>query len=137
MGRILKRKDMIIMYKVKKDEGSHENVYLTNEDTMGVVNLGRPTPAILRALSEEYIIEPFESDRDTYTTPVIFKKDKWDLSINDDTKETLLKIAMPMKKPIRRKVESENVAPEPSEQITTKDGKPVVDILDIIYGLAK
>lgn len=134
------------MYKVKKDEGYHENVYLTNTDTMGVVNLGRPTPEILRALSEEYIIEPFESDTEEYTTPVIYKKDKWDLSINNDTKEKLLKIAMPMKKPVRSKVKVRidesttvniNTNPEPSEQLKTKDGKPVVDILDIIYGIAK
>ena len=51
-------------------------------------------------------------------------QDKWNLSVNsEDTKEKLRKLAMPMKKPIR-------------DQRKEKEEKKIVDVLDIIYGLA-
>lgn len=110
------------MYKVCKDEGRSENIYLRNTETMGEVNLGRASAEIIEALKDEgYDI-----------AGAIALTDHWDLEVNETTKEKLVKIAMPMKKPVRNKKQQPVTA-----TATTKSGKPVVDILDIIYGLAK
>ena len=38
------------MYRVNKEIGTSENVYLQNTDTMAEINLGRITPGLLRIL---------------------------------------------------------------------------------------
>lgn len=114
------------MYKVVKDIGASENVYLQNTETMAELNLGRITPKLCKILSGDGYI--FEIDTDTSVIDSAIKlKDKWDLSISNEIKEDLRKLAMPMRKPIRdqRKVKD-----------TPKPEKKVVDMLDIIYGLA-
>lgn len=110
------------MYKVIKDIGASENVYLQNTETIAELNLGRVTPALCRILEKAGY-----SVGEMYTGTVINLKDKWDLSISDEIKEDLRKLAMPMRKPIRdqRKVKD-----------TPKSEKQPVDMLDIIYGLA-
>lgn len=118
------------MYKVLKDAGMRENVYLKNTDTMGEVNLGSPSLDIITILKEDgYTIE------DTIDPSM-----KWDLKVSEDAKEQLIKTAMPIKRPKRSKpAPAEELAAQPEQPAqtqTTKDGKPVVDILDIIYGLA-
>lgn len=104
------------MYRVIKDVGRNENVYLQNTDTMGELNLGRVTPSLRRALE----IDGYNMtnvDKADY----IQIKDKWELAVTECVKEELIKIAMPMKKPERK-----------SKQ---KQPKQIVDVLDIIYGI--
>ena len=110
------------MYRVNKEQGTSENVYLQNTDTMAEINLGRVTPGLLRILE----IDGYKFDS---TDDAITLKEKWTLKVSEEVKEQLRKLAMPMKKPIRdqRKV-------KPQEE--KKEVKQPVDILDIIYGLA-
>ena len=109
------------MYRVSKELGATENVYLQNTDTMAEINLGRITPGLLRILE----IDGYKFDS---TDDAITLKEKWTLKVSEEVKEQLRKLAMPMKKPIRdqRKV-------KPQEE--KKETKQPVDILDIIYGL--
>ena len=110
------------MYRVNKEPGTSENVYLQNTDTMAEINLGRVTPGLLRILE----IDGYKFDS---TDDAITLKEKWTLKVSEEVKEQLRKLAMPMKKPVRdqRKV-------KPQEE--KKEVKQPVDILDIIYGLA-
>ena len=110
------------MYRVNKEPGTTENVYLQNTDTMAEINLGRITPGLLRILETDGY--KFDSTDDSITL-----KEKWTLKVSEEVKEQLRKLAMPMKKPVRdqRKV-------KPQEE--KKEVKQPVDILDIIYGLA-
>ena len=110
------------MYRVNKEPGTTENVYLQNTDTMAEINLGRITPGLLRILE----IDGYKFDS---TDDAITLKEKWTLKVSEEVKEQLRKLAMPMKKPIRdqRKV-------KPQEE--KKEVKQPVDLLDIIYGLA-
>ena len=113
------------MYKVVKEMGKAENVYLQNTDTMAEINLGRITPGLLRILAKDgYVFEDVTGS----TEDDIKCKDKWALRVSDEVKDELRKLAMPMKKPVRdqRKV-------KPQEE--KKETKQPVDLLDIIYGL--
>lgn len=113
------------MYKVVKEMGKAENVYLQNTDTMAEINLGRITAGIMNALRKDgYEFETVDEKDGRLTL-----KEKWNLKVSNEVKDELRKLAMPMKKPIRdqRKV-------KPQEE--KKEVKQPVDILDIIYGLA-
>ena len=113
------------MYKVVKEMGKTENVYLQNTDTMAEINLGRITAGIMNALRKDgYEFETVDEKEGRLTL-----KEKWNLKVSNEVKDELRKLAMPMKKPIRdqRKV-------KPQEE--KKEVKQPVDILDIIYGLA-
>lgn len=107
------------MYRVNKEYGTSENVYLQNTDTMAEINLGRITPGLLRILEAD----GYKFDD---TVGAVTLKEKWTLNVTEETKDKLRKLAMPMKKPIRdqRKVKEEK-----------KENKQPVDLLDIIYGL--
>lgn len=109
------------MYRVNKETGTSENVYLQNTDNGAELNLGRMTPTILHILEED----GYKFDD---TDGAVTLKEKWTLKVSDEVKEQLRKLAMPMKKPIRdqRKVKVEE----------KKEAKQLVDLLDIIYGLA-
>ena len=109
------------MYRVSKEPGATENVYLQNTDTMAEINLGRVTPGLLRILKTDGY--KFDDTEDAITL-----KKKWTLNVSDEVKDELRKLAMPMKKPVRdqRKV-------KPQEE--KKEIKQPVDLLDIIYGL--
>ena len=112
------------MYKVVKEMGKAENVYLQNTDTMAEINLGRITAGIMNALRKDgYEFETVDEKEGRLTL-----KEKWNLKVSDEVKDELRKLAMPMKKPIRdqRKV-------KPQEE--KKETKQPVDLLDIIYGL--
>lgn len=110
------------MYKVIKDEGRGESIFLVNTETSGTLNLGKMSYKIMEILKEDgYDIV---STRTTDTE--ILTKDKWDLKISDTVKAKLVEMAMPMKKPIRKKVD---------KQPPQKKEKKIVDALDIIYGL--
>ena len=109
------------MYRVNKELGTTENVYLQNTDTMAEINLGRITPGLLRILE----IDGYKFDS---TDDAITLKEKWTLKVSEEVKEQLRKLAMPMKKPIR---DQRKVKPEEEK----KEVKQPVDLLDIIYGL--
>lgn len=114
------------MYRVNKEYGTSENVYLQNTDTMAEINLGRATTTMMDILEKDghkfSLIHPSDDISECITL-----KEKWTLKVSDEVKEQLRKLAMPMKKPIRdqRKVKEEK-----------KESKQPVDLLDIIYGLA-
>lgn len=106
------------MYRVNKEVGTSENVFLQNTDNGAELNLGRITPTMIHILEED----GYKFDD---TDGAVTLKEKWTLNVTEDTKDKLRKLAMPMNKPIRdqrKKVE--------------EDKKQPVDILDIIYGLA-
>lgn len=106
------------MYRVNKEVGTSENVFLQNTDNGAELNLGRITPTMIHILEED-------SYKFDDTDGAITLKEKWTLNVTESTKDKLRKLAMPMNKPIRdqrKKVET--------------DKKQPVDILDIIYGLA-
>lgn len=109
------------MYRVSKEPGTTENVYLQNTDTMAEINLGRITSGLLRILE----IDGYKFDS---TDDAITLKEKWTLKVSEEVKEQLRKLAMPMKKPIR---DQRKVKPEEEK----KEVKQPVDLLDIIYGL--
>ena len=113
------------MYKVVKEMGKVENVYLQNTDTMAEINLGRITAGIMNALRKDgYEFETVDEKDGRLTL-----KEKWNLKVSGEVKDELRKLAMPMKKPIR---DQRKVKPEEEK----KEVKQPVDILDIIYGLA-
>ena len=113
------------MYKVVKELGKTENVYLRNTDTMAEINLGRITAGIMNALRKDgYEFETVDEKDGRLTL-----KEKWNLKVSNEVKDELRKLAMPMKKPIR---DQRKVKPEEEK----KEVKQPVDILDIIYGLA-
>lgn len=106
------------MYRVNKEVGTSENVFLQNTDNGAELNLGRITPTMIHILEED----GYKFDD---TDGAVTLKEKWTLNVTESTKDKLRKLAMPMNKPIRdqrKKVE--------------EDKKQPVDILDIIYGLA-
>ena len=112
------------MYKVVKEMGKAENVYLQNTDTMAEINLGRITAGIMNALRKDgYEFETVDEKDGRLTL-----KEKWNLKVSNEVKDELRKLAMPMKKPIR---DQRKVKPEEEK----KEVKQPVDILDIIYGL--
>ena len=110
------------MYRVSKEPGITENVYLQNTDTMAEINLGRATTGLLRILE----IDGYKFDS---TDDAITLKEKWTLKVSEEVKEQLRKLAMPMKKPVR---DQRKVKPQQEEK---KETKQPVDLLDIIYGL--
>ena len=110
------------MYRVSKEPGATENVYLQNTDTMAEINLGRVTPGLLRILETDGY--KFDDTEDAITL-----KKKWTLNVSDEVKDELRKLAMPMKKPVR---DQRKVKPQQEEK---KETKQPVDLLDIIYGL--
>ena len=114
------------MYRVNKEPGTKENVYLQNTDTMAEINLGRVTAGIMNALRKDgYEFETVDEKEGRITL-----KEKWNLKVSDEVKDELRKLAMPMKKPVR---DQRKVKPQQEEK---KEVKQPVDILDIIYGLA-
>ena len=110
------------MYRVNKEVGTSENVFLQNTDNGAELNLGRITPTMIHILEED----GYKFD-DTDTDGAVTLKEKWSLRVSDGPKDKLRKLAMPMNKPIRdqRKVKEEE----------KKETKQPVDLLDIIYGL--
>ena len=105
------------MYMIVKEEGLHCNVYLRNTDTHAELNLGRVSLVLVSILKEEGY--NFDDTGLTFT-------EQWKLKINnDEVKNKLKRLAMPMNKPMK-KIKA-------NEQVKTK--KEPVDILNIIYGI--
>lgn len=110
------------MYRVNKEVGASENVYLQNTDNGAELNLGRMTPTILHILEED----GYKFDD---TDGAVTLKEKWSLNVSEEVKDELRKLAMKMKKPIRDQRKVKKVEEK-------KEVKQPVDLLDIIYGLA-
>lgn len=109
------------MYRVNKEVGTSENVFLQNTDNGAELNLGRITPTMIHILEED-------SYKFDDTDGAITLKEKWTLNVTESTKDKLRKLAMPMNKPIRDQRKNKEDKP--------KEEKKIVDVLDIIYGLA-
>ena len=120
------------MYRINKDKGNNQNITLTNVETKASVIIGKLTMAIMGVLEKE--VEFDETKEHT-----IKLKDKWDFTISDEAGKELAKMASPIKRPVRAKTtsrpstaESEQV--QPIQRKTTKSGREVVDVFDLIFG---
>ena len=120
------------MYRINKDKGNNQNITLTNVETKASVIIGKLTMAIMGILEKE--VEFDETKEHT-----IKLKDKWDFTISDEAGKELAKMASPIKRPVRAKTTSRpaTVASEQAQPIqrkTTKSGREVVDVFDLIFG---
>mgnify|MGYP006356366035 FL=1 len=120
------------MYRINKDKGNNQNITLTNVETKASVIIGKLTMGIMGILEKE--VEFDESKEDT-----IKLKDKWDFTISDEAGKELAKMASPIKRPVRAKTTScpstaESEQAQPIQRKTTKSGREVVDIFDLIFG---
>lgn len=120
------------MYRINKDKGNNQNITLTNVETKASVIIGKLTMSIMRILEKE--VEFDESKEDT-----IKLKDKWDFTISDEAGKELAKMASPIKRPVRAKTTSrpstaESEQAQPIQRKTTKSGREVVDVFDLIFG---
>ena len=120
------------MYRINKDKGNNQNITLTNVETKASVIIGKLTMAIMGVLEKE--VEFDEAKEDT-----IKLKDKWDFTISDEAGKELAKMASPIKRPVRAKTTSrpstaESEQTQPIQRKTTKSGREVVDVFDLIFG---
>ena len=118
------------MYRINKDKGNNQNITLTNVEAKASVIIGKLTMDIMRILEKE--VEFDESKEHT-----IKLKDKWDFTISDEAGKELAKMASPIKRPIRAKTSHPSTASEQAQPIqrkTTKSGREVVDVFDLIFG---
>ena len=120
------------MYRINKDKGNNQNITLTNVETKASVIIGKLTMDIMRILEKE--VEFDESKEHT-----IKLKDKWDFTISDEAGKELAKMASPIKRPVRTKTTSrpstaESEQTQPIQRKTTKSGREVVDVFDLIFG---
>ena len=118
------------MYRINKDKGNNQNITLTNVEAKASVIIGKLTMDIMRILEKE--VEFDESKEHT-----IKLKDKWDFTVSDEAGKELAKMASPIKRPIRAKTSRPSTASEQTQPIqrkTTKSGREVVDVFDLIFG---
>ena len=120
------------MYRINKDKGNNQNITLTNVETKASVIIGKLTMDIMRILEKE--VEFDESKEHT-----IKLKDKWDFTVSDEAGKELAKMASPIKRPVRAKTTSrpstaESEQTQPIQRKTTKSGREVVDVFDLIFG---
>lgn len=120
------------MYRINKDKGNNQNITLTNVEAKASVIIGKLTMDIMRILEKE--VEFDESKEHT-----IKLKDKWDFAISDEAGKELAKMASPIKRPVRAKTTSrpstaESEQAQPIQRKTTKSGREVVDVFDLIFG---
>ena len=120
------------MYRINKDKGNNQNITLTNVETKASVIIGKLTMVIMRILEKE--VEFDETKEDT-----IKLTDKWDFTISDEAGKELAKMASPIKRPVRTKTASHSSSStseqtQPIQRKTTKSGREVVDVFDLIFG---
>lgn len=119
------------MYRINKDKGNNQNITLTNVEAKASVIIGKLTMDIMRILEKE--VEFDESKEHT-----IKLKDKWDFTISDEAGKELAKMASPIKRPVRTKTSrpstAESEQAQPIQRKTTKSGREVVDVFDLIFG---
>ena len=120
------------MYRINKDKGNNQNITLTNVETKASVIIGKLTMAIMGVLEKE--VEFDETKEHT-----IKLKDKWDFTVSDEAGKELAKMASPIKRPVRTKTTSRpssstSEQAQPIQRKTTKSGREVVDVFDLIFG---
>ena len=120
------------MYRINKDKGNNQNITLTNVETKASVIIGKLTMSIMGVLEKE--VEFDETKEHT-----IKLKDKWDFTVSDEAGKELAKMASPIKRPVRAKTTSrpstaESEQAQPIHRKTTKSGREVVDVFDLIFG---
>ena len=108
------------MYRVLKEKGNNMNIVLENTETKASIVIGRLTIDILSILEKEGV-HFGDSEGE------IQLKDKWDITIGDETAKKLSAKAMRMSKPIR---DQRKVKEEP------KKSNKEIDALDVLLGLA-
>lgn len=120
------------MYRINKDKGNNQNITLTNVETKASVIIGKLTMGIMGILEKE--VEFDETKEHT-----IKLTDKWDFTISDEAGKELAKMASPIKRPVRTKTTSrpstaESEQAQPIQRKTTKSGREVVDVFNLIFG---
>ena len=101
------------MYRIIKDKGYDKPVTVENTSTKATIIVGRMSISMLQILEEA-------------GKPVTGAQfEKWDLEVNKETADKLVKLAMPMKKPIRTKKE------------IAKTRNKDIDAMDVLLGLAQ
>ena len=119
------------MYRINKDKGNNQNITLTNVEAKASVIIGKLTMDIMRILEKE--VEFDESKEHT-----IKLKDKWDFTVSDAAGKELAKMSSPIKRPVRAKKSrpstAESEQTQPIQRKTTKSGREVVDVFDLIFG---
>ena len=108
------------MYKVLKEKGNNVSITLENTETKASIIIGRLSMDILSLLEKEGV-HFGDSEGE------IQLKDKWDITIKDETAKELSAKAMRMSKPIR---DQRKVKEEP------KKSNKEIDALDVLLGLA-
>ena len=113
------------MYKVIQESGNNANITLKNTETNAEVIIGRLSMEIVNILDKAgHSINTEAEDSLNY-------KDAWDITISEDTKNELQRLAMRMMKPKRVKVQAEEK--EAQKKIENK----TIDAMDVLLGLAK
>ena len=115
------------MYRINKDKGHNQNITLTNVEKKTSIIIGKLTMGILSILEKEVKICKDKGD-DTG----IKIRDAWDFAISDEAGKELAKMASPIKKPIRN--QSKYKSEQTPDRKTTKSGRAVVDVFDLIFG---
>ena len=110
------------MYRVLKEKGNNVSITLENTETKASIIIGRLSMDIRSLLEKEEGIHFGDSDDE------IKLKDKWELTIKDETAKELSAKAMRMSKPVRDQSKK-------SEQVLKKDNKSI-DAMDVLLGLA-
>lgn len=109
------------MYRVLKEKGNNASVTLENTSTKASIIIGKLTMEILSILEREEDVSFGEHG-------TIQLKDKWDITVSDDTAKELSSKALRMSKPLR------DQRKKPEEQLK-KDNKQI-DAMDVLLGLA-
>lgn len=112
----------MIMYILIKDKGNNSNVAIQNTDTKAEVIIGRLSMTIVDILNKA------GHSINTGDEASLKYKDAWHITISEDTKNELQRLAMRMMKPKRAKVQTET-----QKQVENKH----IDAMDVLLGLAK
>lgn len=117
------------MYKLIKNPGTRSIIQLVNTDTSASISIGMFNFKIKELLEETGEIT-FDTSKENYLSVV----EPWQIVITDmKLKDRLAKLTLPMEKPKRNKAKAE-VETEVEQPIVAK---PLVNVLDIIYGRVK
>ena len=121
------------MYRISKDKGNNQNITLTNIEARASVALGTLTMDIMGVLEKEV-------EFDETKEGAIKLKDEWDFTVSDEAGKELAKMASPIKRPVRSKTTpssittSEQEPDQLNQRKTTKSGREVVDVFNLIFG---
>lgn len=110
------------MYRVIKEAGNNQNLFLENTDTKAQLNLGRVSVEILHIL---------EKDGHSFGGSDIQYKDAWNLTVSDSTKAELERKAYKISRPVKSD-KTATVVPTPEPKKVNKN----IDAMDVLLGLA-